>query len=60
MLGPLPELSATAEQAVRCWNWCGGWFPERWPVFAALHEVSDWSALAELMLAIRQQQDKTP
>jgi hypothetical protein len=38
---------------VHCWNFCGGWAPERWPVYAALHDVADWHLLAELMQAIR-------
>lgn len=53
VLGPAPELSIAAEQAVHCWNFCEGWAPERWPVYAALHDVADWQQLAELMLAMR-------
>jgi hypothetical protein len=56
VLGDLPILSAQAELAVRCWNFCDGWAPERWPIFAALHDVGDWHALADLMQAIRQAQ----
>ena len=51
--GPLPELSPQALEAGRCWRFCAGWFPERWPVYAALHAVADWSALVELMQTIR-------
>ena len=58
VLGPLPALSPLAAQAAHCWNFCGGWYPERWPVYAALHDAADWAALAELMQAIRDQQDK--
>ena len=55
---PLQELSPQAERAVHCWAWCGGWFPERWPVYAALHDVSDWNAMAELMQTIRDEHAK--
>jgi hypothetical protein len=58
VLGSLPPLSADAQQAAHCWHWCGGWEPQRWPVYAALHDVDDWDALAELMLAIRTEHDK--
>lgn len=60
LLGELPELSAQAELAARCWAFCDGWMPERWPVFAALHDVADWHALADLMQAIRRAHDKAP
>lgn len=53
MAEPLPVLTGFAADAAECWRWCGGWHPERWPVFAALHEVGDWGAAAELMLGIR-------
>lgn len=56
---PLPELSARAQLAIHCWNWCDGWHPERWPVFDALHPVDDWHALVELMQVIREQQRET-
>jgi hypothetical protein len=48
-----PELSARAELAAACWSFSDGWHPERWPLFAALHDVVDWHALVELMQAIR-------
>lgn len=48
-----PVLSAQAELAVACWNFCDGWAPERWPVFGAFHHVDDWPALVELMQALR-------
>jgi hypothetical protein len=54
VLGPLPELSPQAAQACRCWAFCEGWAPERWPVFGALHDVGDWHALVDLMQAIRE------
>ena len=57
LLGPAAEQGHLERQAIHCWNWCGGWFPERWPVYVALHpEVADWASLPELMLAIREAQ----
>lgn len=38
---------------MRCWNWCEGWAPERWPLYAAFHTPRDWGATVELMLAMR-------
>lgn len=50
---PVPELSAAAQLAAECWDWCDGWHPERWPLFDALHEVADWERLAAGVRAIR-------
>lgn len=55
---PLPALSPDAQLAAHCWRWCEGWRPERWPVYAALHDVPDWHRLAELMRAIRNEADQ--
>ena len=55
LLESLPDLSPQATLAVRCWHFCDGWFPERWPIFAAIEDVPDWAALVELMQAIRTQ-----
>lgn len=52
-LEPLPDLSPQAQLAAACWHFCDGWAPERWPVFAAFHDVPDWGALMDLMQAIR-------
>lgn len=52
-LEPLPDLSPQAQLAVACWHFCDGWAPERWPAFAAFHNVPDWGALVDLMQAIR-------
>lgn len=56
LLDPLPDLSPQAQLAVACWHFCDGWAPERWPVFAAFHDVPDWGALVDLMQAIRAEQ----
>lgn len=60
VIGPLPDLSQQAEQAAHCWRFCDGWTPERWPVYAALHPVRDWHALADLMQTIRDAQRTRP
>lgn len=52
-LGPLPELSHQAATAAHCWQFCEGWNPDRWTVYAALYPVADWHALVELMGEIR-------
>jgi len=58
LYGPPPALSPVASLAAHCWNWCGGWYPERWPVYQALHpEAQDWAGLSELMVAIRDAQE---
>jgi hypothetical protein len=49
---PLPELAPVAEQAIACWNFCAGWAPERWLLYAALHPVDDWYAVMDLMRVI--------
>lgn len=38
---------------MHCWNFCGGWQPQHWPIYAALHPVHDWHQLTELMSTIR-------
>lgn len=53
LLDPLPQLSPAAAQAAACWSFCDGWAPERWPAFAAFHQVRDWAAHVELMQAMR-------
>ncbi len=58
VLDALPALAATAAQAAHCWHWCGGWEPQRWTVYDALHPVDDWDALAELMLVLRREHEK--
>lgn len=53
MAAPAPVLGLDAMAAVHCWRWCKGWTPERWPAYAALHDVSDWSLTSELMEHLR-------
>lgn len=40
-------------QAAHCWQFCGGWEPQRWPVYAALYPVHDWHLMTDLMMEIR-------
>lgn len=54
---PPPQLDELATQALHCWAFCGGWAPERWPMYAALHPVTDWHLLADSMAAIRRALD---
>lgn len=48
-----PELCEWASRAMHCWVWCGGWAPERWACYGALHDVPDWHLLTELQQTIR-------
>lgn len=52
-MGPEEPLSVAGQIALECWGWCGGWHPERWPVYEALHPVPDWHHTIELMRVIR-------
>lgn len=52
-------MEPLAAQAQHCWQFCGGWMPERWPLYALLHDVEDWSLLVELMAHIRKTFDAT-
>jgi hypothetical protein len=38
---------------MHCWNFCGGWQPSNWPVYAALYEVDDWHQLIDVMTEIK-------
>lgn len=53
LVEPPPPISPAAEIALECWGFCGGWQPERWPVFEALHPVPDWHHHIELQRVIR-------
>jgi hypothetical protein len=50
--GP-PELCELAERARHCWQFCGGWNPQQWPVYAALYPVPDWHQLIDLMAELQ-------
>jgi hypothetical protein len=52
-VGEAPLLCPQAEQARHCWQFCGGWQPHMWPVYAALYPVPDWHLLIDLMQTIR-------
>ena len=49
---PDPLLPAAAE-AIACWNWLGGWAPERLPAYLALHGAKDIELLTDLLIVIR-------
>ena len=53
LAAPPPPLAREAQQALACWDWCGGWQPQLLPAFAALHGVDDIYTLTELLLVIR-------
>ena len=52
--GAPDELEA---RALHCWNFMGGWHPERLPVYAALYDVDDIGAVVEATVAIRDAQE---
>lgn len=52
-MGEPPELDEWATRALHCWNWCGGWKPEAWPMYETLFPVPDWHRLTELMQVLR-------
>jgi hypothetical protein len=49
----MPQLCDASERALHCWDFCAGWHPELWPVYAALYDVPDWHATIDLMREIR-------
>jgi hypothetical protein len=53
LAGDAPELCADAMRARHCWQFCEGWNPDRFPVYAALYPVADWHLLIDLMQTIR-------
>jgi len=38
---------------MHAWAWCGGWQPQSLPLYAALHPVTDWHLLTDLMRVIK-------
>lgn len=56
LLGPAPLLGRLDDAARHCWNFCGGWAPERWAVYDALHLVADWHLLIDVMSVLKEAQ----
>lgn len=50
---PLQPLSEDAGRGIEAWNFCGGWYPERLPLYCALTGEHDLELLAYLMQVIR-------
>jgi hypothetical protein len=48
-----PAWHPQALAAARCWQWCGGWDPQRALLFAAMRGVADVELLLDLMTLIR-------
>jgi hypothetical protein len=49
-----PEpLTGLALHAAHVWNWCGGWVPERWPLYAQLHDFGEIAVTEHLLMVIR-------
>ncbi len=48
-----PSLSADVSTLWHAWRFCGGWVPERLPLYHALHPVDDPLLLVELMHLLR-------
>ncbi len=50
---PRPAFDVDVETAMRCWNFCGGWFPERIALFDTIYGGADFEKLVEMMMQIR-------
>lgn len=48
-----PSLSADALIVRHAWRWCGGWAPERLPLYLLLHPFDDSMLLMELLQYLR-------
>ena len=48
-----PKLSGQALVASSAWNWLGGWYPERLPMYLALYPCDDVHALVARLLVLR-------
>ena len=46
-------LTIDGHDAVAAWNFCGGYYPERLPLFERLHGLSDAELTIHLMAVIR-------
>jgi hypothetical protein len=53
LIGEKPDLCPASQEAWLCWQFCGGWAPQTWPVYLALYGSADWSMVVELMQEIR-------
>jgi hypothetical protein len=51
----MPLLTADTHAVYHAWRWCGGWLPERMPLYLALHPVDDPLLLWELLQYVRDQ-----
>lgn len=58
MLASPPPPTAACEEARYCWNWLGGWHPERIGVYLTFHACADVHGLMERLLAIRERLDE--
>ena len=57
---PRPERRADVERAFHAWRWCGGWRPERLPLYLAAHPVPDAALLTDLLLVLRDELESPP
>ena len=48
-----PKLNGKALLASSAWNWLGGWYPERLPVYFALYPCEDVHGLIARLLVLR-------
>jgi hypothetical protein len=53
LLEPAKPLTAEQVEALACWRFLGGWYPERLPLWLALHPTDDIEALICRLEAIR-------
>ncbi|MFO0270903.1 MAG: hypothetical protein ACK53W_10270 [Gemmatimonadota bacterium] len=42
-------LSSDVRTTLHAWRWCGGWVPERLPLYLALHPFDDPLLLMDLL-----------
>jgi hypothetical protein len=50
----VPEpLLPIGQRAIAIWNFCDGWFPERWPLYAQFHEFGEIALMERLLMVIR-------
>ena len=51
--GERPRLNGKAAIASKAWNWLGGWYPERLPVYLALYPCDDVHGLVARLVVLR-------